>query len=72
VRPKLRYNAHRIVQSARDELEDSGEVYYAHHLLYERIADVDYPTCSPKGLLRALSAKAAPSGTTTQRIFEDL
>lgn len=75
VRPKLRYGAQRTVRTAREEIEESGEIYYAHHLLYERLGDIVYPPTAPRALLRALAAapRTAPRHADWQaRIFEDV
>lgn len=74
VRGKLRYSAQETVRVARDEIKDNGEIYYAHHLLYEDIGKVSFPPCAPKAFLKAL---ASQKGTVTARelqvrIFSDI
>ena len=74
-RAKLAYGAHRIVQVARNEIRESGEVYYAHHLLYESMTpDVSYPPCTPKYLLTTLKSQKVsfphPPPNFSKRIFE--
>ena len=73
-RSKLKYGAQYTVRSARTELEESGEIYYAHHLLYEAIGKVDYPPCSPAGMLRALNTQSTVKKESEwrSRIFEDV
>ena len=70
----LAFGAQHTVRSARAELEESGEIYYAHHLLYEAVGRVHYPRCSPRGLLRALAQgpRGSPSAGWRARIFEDV
>lgn len=70
VSPKLRYGAHRTVRVARDEISSSGEIYYAHHLLYEDIGPVWFPPCDPRIFLKRASPHAGPPLSQT-RIFED-
>ena len=74
-RVKLAYGAHRIVQAARSEIRESGEVYYAHHLLYESMTpDVSYPPCAPTQFLRSLTQSRKRVSHDTpgfpKRIFE--
>lgn len=70
---KLPYGAQRTVRTARDEIMSSGEVYYAHHLLYEDIGKVSYPPCDPRNMLRRLKRTApTPKLITQQRLFEDV
>lgn len=69
------FGARHTVRSARRALAEHGEVYYAHHLLYEDAGGVRYPPCSPRGLLRALDEAGgppAPSAGWRVRIFEDV
>lgn len=71
---KMPFGAQRTVRSAREEIRDSGEIYYAHHLLYETFGEpTSYPACSPAAVLRALSSpgRTSPPGVAT-RLFEDV
>lgn len=72
---RLKFAAQYTVRSAKEEVGESGEIYYAHHLLYEAIGKVNYPPCSPAGLLRALGKAAGASKPPAEwrtRIFEDV
>jgi len=70
---KLPYGARRTVRTAIDEINSSGEVYYAHHLLYEDIGNVSYPPCEPRNLLsRLYSSKEGPTTLQQERLFEDI
>tara|TARA_B110001450_G_scaffold126537_1_gene119143 strand:- start:8086 stop:8934 length:849 start_codon:yes stop_codon:yes gene_type:complete len=72
-RAKLPYGAQRTVRTAREEILSSGEVYYAHHLLYEDIGRVAYPPCDPRSMLRRLHAsQPTPKRLTRERLFEDV
>lgn len=75
VRAKIAYGAHSTVATAREELEESGEIYYAHHLLYEEVGGASYPPCSPASILRSLRSKrvqvAKKEAEWRTRIFED-
>ena len=44
----LPYGARRTVRTAEKEIMTSGEVYYAHHLLYEDIGNVSTRRATPK------------------------
>lgn len=76
VRKRMRYRAQHTVQSARDEIRESGEIYYAHHLLYDAIGAVTYRPCSPSGLQKALGRSPRRVRTNEKnwhvRIFEDM
>jgi hypothetical protein len=73
-RGALRFGSQATVRSARRELEANGEIYYAHHLLYEHIGGVSYPRCSPAGFLKALTAAwdVVPDDGHDERIFADV
>ncbi len=73
-RGTLPYGAQRTVRTAHDEISSNGEVYYAHHLLYEAIGRVSFPPCAPGRMLRQLVAAATspPRALTQTRIFEDV
>jgi hypothetical protein len=73
-RAAVPFGARATVRSAIGELEESGEIWYAHHLLYEEFGRAHYPPCSPQGLLRALARprSPSPSGEWRARIFEDV
>lgn len=72
-RSKLPYGAQRTVHTAREEILSSGEVYYAHHLLYEEIGRVSYPPCAPLAMLRRLRAFwPVPKRLARERLFEDV
>jgi tRNA A-37 threonylcarbamoyl transferase component Bud32 len=65
---RLRYHAEHTVLAARDELKESGEIYYAHHLLYNDIGNVAVQRCAPKAVLRALKAgQDKPCGKPSKR-----
>ena len=69
---KLPYGARRTVRTAIDEINTNGEVYYAHHLLYEDIGRVSYPPCEPQNLLSLLYSSKAPTTLRQERLFEDI
>lgn len=72
-RAKLPYGAQKTVRIARGEILSNGEVYYAHHLLYEDIGRVSYPPCDPRNLLRRLrTTHLTPGNLTHERLFEDV
>ena len=72
-RDKLPFGSRRIVRNAIDEIQYSGEVYYAHHLLYEDIGKVAYPACEPRNMLRRLqTTQVRPGAVTRARFFEDI
>ena len=73
-RGKLPFGARRTVKNATEEIQRSGEVYYAHHLLYEEIGRVSFPPCEPANLLRLLQSdwKKKPPPLTRERFFEDV
>lgn len=71
----LPYGAQKTVRTAHEEIMSSGEVYYAHHLLYEDIGRVSYPPCDPRNMLRRLKSSRTPSSPkrlTHERLFEDV
>ena len=71
----LPYGAQKTVRTAHEEIMSSGEVYYAHHLLYEDIGRVSYPPCDPRNMLRRLKSSRTPSAPkrlTHERLFEDV
>ena len=71
----LPYGAQRTVRTAHDEIMSSGEVYYAHHLLYEDIGRVSYPPCSPRNMIRRLKTSRTPSSSkrlANERLFQDV
>lgn len=75
LRKPLPYGAQRTVRTAHEEIMSSGEVYYAHHLLYEDIGRVSYPPCDPRNMLRRLKSSHTPSSPgrlTHERLFEDV
>ena len=69
-----KYGTKHTIRTALGELSYSGEVYYAHHVLYQEAENIHYPACSPLGLLRALDKidmnPPKPIGYR-ERIFED-
>lgn len=71
---KLPYGARTTVRTARKEILSNGEVYYAHHLLYEDIGRVSYPPCDPRNMLRRLRAsRTSPKRRLErERLFEDV
>jgi tRNA A-37 threonylcarbamoyl transferase component Bud32 len=71
---KLPYGARTTVRTARKEILSSGEVYYAHHLLYEDIGRVSYPPCEPRNMIRRLRAtRTSPKRRLErERLFEDV
>lgn len=73
VRQKLRYGAHSTVRAARDELRRSGEVYYAHHLLYDSVGDVRFPPCAPAAFAASVRAAATvpEDASSLPRIFAE-
>ena len=74
-RTNLPYGAQKTVRTALDEISSSGEVYYAHHLLYEDIGRVSYPPCEPRNLLRRLrspSHRSSNGASARDRLFEDV
>lgn len=73
-RTKLPYGARTTVRTARKEILSSGEVYYAHHLLYEDIGRVSYPPCDPRTMLKRLRAsRVSPKRhLARERLFEDV
>ena len=74
-RTKLQYGARTTVRTARKEILSSGEVYYAHHLLYEDIGRVSYPPCDPHNMIRRLRATRSASPKRRlerERLFEDV
>lgn len=70
-RRALKYGAQKTVRTARAEIESSGEIYYAHHLLYEEIGRVSYPPCDPRVFLRS-HPSTAKADLSLERIFEDV
>ena len=64
------YGAQSTVRAARKELSDKGEIYYAHHLLYDNIGHVSYQTCEPQHLMRLLKASKLHGTKVRGRIFE--
>jgi len=70
-----RFGAARAVQSADAMLQRKGEIYYAHHLLYENAEKLHFPPCSPLGLLRTLDRMdhdvPPPAQPYRRRVFED-
>ena len=72
-RNKLPYGARGMVRTAREEIMSSGEIYYAHHLLYEDIGRVAYPPCDPHNMIRRLhTSHSTPKPLTRKRLFEDV
>ena len=72
-RTKLPYGARKTVRKAREEILSSGEVYYAHHLLYEYIGRVSYAPCHPRNMIRRLGeARPTPTPVTQERLLEDV
>jgi serine/threonine protein kinase len=75
VRQKLNFGAEHTVRSARQELRTSGEIYYAHHLLYNAIGKVSFPLCSPENFQKSLKERHVPSPlkkNIPNRVFEDI
>lgn len=74
-RRRLPYNARRTVRIAYDEIMTSGEIYYAHHLLYEDIGTVSYTPCDPRNMLKRLRGQIqtpTPTRLVRRRLFEDV
>lgn len=72
-RTKLPYGARTTVRTAREEILSSGEVYYAHHLLYEDMGRVSYPPCDPRNMRGRLRASStSPKRLAHERYFENV
>jgi serine/threonine protein kinase len=67
----LPFGALKTVRTALNEISTSGEVYYAHHLLYEDIGRVAYSECEPSTMLKRLqTATSVHTEPVQERIFE--
>lgn len=63
------YKAAHTVASALAAWRKKGKFYYAHHLLYQKIGDVEYPPCHPRTFQASRPLREVP---WKERFFDDL